>query len=245
MVELPPGQFIMGSPMGELLGDDNPATRPENSRERPLHKVTITGRIAIGRYDVTMDEWDACVAAAGCNNYQPPPLFEGKKLGRYPVTSVSWDDAQAYVRWLSRKTGKPYRLPSEAEWEYAARAGTTTAYYTGSSITAADALFIAGKAQPTTVGHYRPNPFGLYDMAGLVEQWTQDCINFVQQGGYINAPTDGSVWSTGDCTHHWTRGGNLFSSAANVRSGRRMRYQQGDRRATVGFRVALTIDPGQ
>ncbi len=137
-------------------------------------------RIAMGKYAVTFDEWDACVAGGGCNGYRPED--EGWGRGRRPVINVSWDDAQSYVQWLSRNTGKTYRLPTEAEWEYAARGGTRTEYWWGNDVGHNNANCNGCGSQwdnnmTAPVGSFRANPFGLYEMLGNVYQWCQDCYD--------------------------------------------------------------------
>ena len=169
MVVLPGGSFLMGSPP-DADGRWN---------ERPYHPVTIAQPFAVGRYEVTFDEWDACVAEGGCNCYEPEDENWGR--GRRPAINVNWNDAQDYLYWLGRKTGKSYRLLSEAEWEYAVRAGTITDYYWGDYKRARNAICAYanvgesafdcdGKEMPLPVGSFRPNPFGLYDMIGNVQE---------------------------------------------------------------------------
>ena len=236
MVVLPNGFFLMGdSPDSDVLG-----------HEQPYHPVTIAQPLAVGRYEVTFDEWDTCVAEGGCNGYMP----EDKKWGRgsRPVINVSWEDAQAYLAWLSQKTGKPYRLLSEAEWEYAVRAGTTTDYYWGNDKKAKKAICAYanvgesafdcdGKEMTLPVGSFRPNPFGLYDMIGNVREWTADCWNRTYDG----APADGRAWQQGDCGKRATRGGSFHMEdrySANFRSAAREMGWVGWRKNYIGFRVA-------
>ena len=249
---VPAGRFLMGA---ELWYE-------------PVHEVTIEYTFAVGKYEVTMAEWDACVAAGGCTNRLDEAYNEAKSLvdssllasvdiaqnpGIYPVHHVSWDDAQAYVRWLSRETGKPYRLLSEAEWEYAARAGTTTKYWWGDEATQSKkregwgVLFgIRGRHSP--VGHlFEPNPFGLFDMEGNVAEWVEDCYN----DSYEGAPNDGSArtdegWFSGtDCDTRRIRGypsdsfGDLRWFGPSAQHGYGPRDGRRDR---VGFRCARTLD---
>lgn len=183
MVVVPAGQFMMGSPDNDLA---------HMTSERPQHKVTIAEPFAVGKFEVTFAEWDACVLNGGCSGYRPSD--EGWGRGRRPVIHVSWSDAQEYVAWLSKKSGKTYRLLSEAEWEYAARAGTTTRYAFGNSITTQEAQFSARKT--AEVGSFKPNAFGLYDMHGNVMEWVEDCTHIAS---YDGAPADGAAW-TGDCS---------------------------------------------
>ena len=175
MVVLPAGSFLMGSVRRGM--DTNPGRE-----EMPSHPVTIGQYIAVGRYEVTFAQWNACVAEGGCNDYEPYDEKWGK--GNRPVINVNWNEAQNYIYWLSRKTGKSYRLLSEAEWEYAARAGTPTSNYWGddhhpeSSVICTYAnigqsnFSCAKNGQNATVpvGSFRPNPFGLYDMIGNVQE---------------------------------------------------------------------------
>src|SRR5262245_37248187 len=154
MVVVPAGRFLMGSPADE-------ADRKLN--EGPQHWVTIGRPFAVGKFEVTFAEWDACTADGGCRHR---PDDKGWGRGKQPVYMVSWDDiTQEYLPWVSRKTGKAYRLLSEAEWEYAARAGTTTPYSSGLTITKSQANFHSPKGT-FDVGSFPPNAFGLYDMHG-------------------------------------------------------------------------------
>lgn len=182
MVELPGGTFIMGA--GEDEG---------YSQERPAHEVTIAAPFAIGKYEVTFEDWDACVADGGCDAYTPDDKGWGR--GRQPVIGISRDDAWNYVDWLSEKTGKTYRLPTEAEWEYAARGGTQTLFWWGDEIGVGNAAcWNCGsewdRKQPAPVGSFKPNPFGLYDVAGNVFEWVEDCA---ADKGYDNTPADGTA----------------------------------------------------
>jgi formylglycine-generating enzyme required for sulfatase activity len=179
MVVIPAGKFRMGDTQGNGAKD-----------EQPVHEVHIRGRIAVSRYEITFDQYDAFAKAAG----RDLPDDEGWGRGRRPVVRVSWDDAVAYARWLSQQTGKHYRLPSEAEWEYAARAGTETTYWWGNEIKQGLANCIGcgsrwDNQQTAPVGSFKPNPFGLYDTAGNVSEWVQDCWHDSYQG----APSDGSA----------------------------------------------------
>jgi formylglycine-generating enzyme required for sulfatase activity len=223
MVHIPAGSFLMGSPENE------PA---RESWDGPQHRVRVPA-FSIGKYDVTFDEWDACLAAGGCT---PRPSDQGWGRGRRPVINVNKDDVQQYVSWLSRRTGKTYRLPTEAEWEYAARAGTTTAYYWGDAIEGRHAN-CAGcgsqwdNKQTSPVGSFSPNPWGLYDMLGNVWQLTQDCWH----GNYIDAPTDGSAWTT-KCSSGVYRGGS-WANTTYVRSAARGSVDPSARVEKSGFRL--------
>jgi len=152
---------------------------------------------------------------------------------------VSWEDARSYVRWLSAKTGERYRLLSESEWEYAARAGTTTPFHTGRTISTKQANHDGNLWQPTSVGTYPPNAFGLYDMHGNVSEWVQDCGN----EDYFGAPVDGSAWESGVCFRRVLRGGSWFNFPRFLRSASRERISAGDRGNNLGFRVARTLTP--
>ncbi|MBK7956048.1 MAG: SUMF1/EgtB/PvdO family nonheme iron enzyme [Candidatus Accumulibacter sp.] len=235
MVVLPAGSFMMGSPMAE-------ARRSVN--EGPPHKVTIARPFAVGQNEVTFAEWDACVAAGAC---QPRPGDEGWGRGRRPVIHVNWDDAQAYASWLAKKTGKGYRLLSEAEWEYAARAKTETAYPWGDERGSNHANFASSHSQwsgdkTAPVGSFDANDFGLYDMIGNVYEWVQDCWN----GNYAGAPVDGSAWLNGDCGRRVIRGGSWYSEAGHARAAYRSGVDLGQGVPTrlsskLGFRLAKTL----
>ena len=206
MIVIPAGAFTMGSPATEQGRFDN---------EGPQHMVTIAKPFAVSKFDVTFADWDACVSVGGC------PQVTDTGLGRdtKPVINVSWDDAQQYVAWLSKMTGQPYRLLTEAEWEYAARAGTTTAYYWGDEIGKGNANCNGcgsqwDNQQTSPVGSFAANQFGLYDMAGNVWQWVQDCYH----DNYNGAPTDGSAWTSGDCSRRVVRGGSWYNIPRVLRS---------------------------
>ena len=219
MVVVPAGSFDMGS-----------STEYEN----PVHRVTIGKQFAIGRYEITFEEWDRCVEEKGCK-HRPDDREWGR--GKRPVINVSWLDAKEFVSWLSQKTSKTYRLPSEAEWEYAARAGTTTPYWWGREVGSRQANCRecnTGSGQQTQpVGSYPVNPFGLYDTAGNAAEWVEDCWN----DNYRAAPKDGSAWTTGQCRLRVLRGGAFDSAAKYVRSMARFRYDSDVRYSANGFRV--------
>ena len=160
------------------------------------------------------------------------------------MVNVSWDDAQAYVEWLSAQTGAEYRLPSEAEWEYAARAGTTTRYHWGDEVVSGRANCYGCSRQldvdrTAPVGSFAPNAFGLYDMHGNVFEWVQDCWN----GSYVVAPSDGSARLRGNCGERVLRGGSWDGSPRNLRAATRLRSTTGFRGGYSGFRVARTLTP--
>jgi formylglycine-generating enzyme required for sulfatase activity len=233
LVVVPAGSFTMGSPMSE---------RGHNDNEGPQHPVTIARPLAVGKFDVTFDEWDACAAAGGCDGYRPSDQGWGR--GRRPVIEVDWYDAKAYVTWLVKTTGKTYRLLSESEWEYAARAGTTTAYYWGNNIgtnnTNCDGCgSLWDKTQTAPVGSFSPNQFGLYDMAGNVDQWLEDCYH----DNYDGAPADGLAWISVDCKDRVVRGGYLYDDPRAVRSADRGRLPLGAQWNSLGFRVGRTLTP--
>ena len=212
--------------------------------ESPEHTVNIAEPFAVGVYEVTFEEWDACNADGGCPHN---PSDNGWGRGRRPVINVSVEDALRYVSWLSRKTGRTYRLPSEAEWEYVARATKTTAYNWGSSFYVpgskkANCADCGGRTtgrKTVTVGSFGKNVFGLYDVHGNVWERLEDC----QQGTYDGAPQDGSVWRRGSCAFRAMRGGSWKDKAWDMRTSHRG-WGPVDRRTDhAGFRVARSLDP--
>ena len=231
MVVIPSGAFTMGSSRGEVGHEDD---------EEPLHRVRIDYQFAVGVYEVTFTEWYACLDAGGCGSDIPDDMRWGR--GNRPVIHVSWDDAQSYVRWLSARTGKPYRLLSESEWEYVARAGTETAYSWGDNIGENRANCDGCGSQwddkmTAPVGSFAANAWGVYDMHGNVEEWVQDCWN----DNYEGAPTDGSAReSTDDCSRV-TRGGLWYDGPKDLRSAERDMWSTGFRFKGFGFRVALSF----
>ena len=300
MIVVPAGSFIMGSPVTEPgrpeVGayDLNGVMDPEFQ-----HVVTIAKPFAVGKFEITFDEWDACIADRGCGRYRPYDgrddcdgngslLFsncDGKSAehwgrGKRPVINVSWENAQSYLKWLSKKTKRQYRLLSEAEWEYAARAGTTTAYFwgddpdmicgfaNGRSSAAPGAVMKLpqcddGFQATAPVGSYKPNAFGLYDMLGNVEEWTEDCVHesyFRPATGLsvlLTAPNDGRAWTEEArgrdylCKKRITRGGSYESWPDRLRSANRnfSGYFKGPilgtptdaRNGSLGFRVARSL----
>ena len=213
------GSFIMGS------NDD--------VTEKPTHQVTIKP-FAIGKYPTTVREWNECAAAKACG-------FVATGKDDAPITNVSWSDAKQFVAWLAGATRKAYRLPSEAEWEYAARGGTQTKYWWGDQFepgmaNCKNCSDVAAPEQPVKVGSLKPNPLGLYDMGGGVDQWVEDCWHKNYQG----APSDGSPWVEGDCVSHVIRSGSWKNDARYARSANRDSYDTNVRYPTHGFRVALS-----
>jgi len=198
----------------------------------------------VSKFDVTFADWDACVSVGGCpQEGRASDAFWGR--GTRPVIYVNWDDAQAYVAWLSRMTGKAYRLLSEAEWEYAARAGSTTAYFWGEEIGKNNAncngCGSEWEAQPgaSPVQSFKPNDFGLHDMAGNVWQWVQDCYH----ENYDGAPDDGSAWIAVDCKNRVVRGGSWWQPPNALRSADRYYTPFDTRSYYTGFRVGRTLLP--
>ncbi len=241
MVVVPAGSFQMGDLSGK--GDDD---------ERLVHEVTIDYPFAVGQYEVTFAEWDACRVSGGCSW----AYDEGWGRGTRPVINVSWEDAQEYVKWVSRETGKPYRLLSEAEWEYVARAGTETTYWWGGDSWLDDdphdhanygtddcckglATGADRWVYTAPVGSFAANAFEVFDTAGNVWEWVEDCWN----DNYKGAPTDGRAWTSGDCSQRVVRGGSWRSDPALVRPAVRNRSNPGDRDFSLGFRLARTLTP--
>ena len=228
MVVIPAGRFRMGC----LSNDDDCV-----DREKPVHEVAIAQPFALSVHEVTFEDYDRFT-------YPNRVADDGWGRGRRPAINVSWDDAQDYVQWLSAQTGGTYRLPSEAEWEYAARAGTTTNYHWGDEIGANRAhCYSCGSQwsadQTAPAGSFAPNRFGLYDMHGNVREWVADCSN----ASYRGAPSDAGPWLGDDCTERVLRGGSWFSYPRNLRAANRYWYATGVRVSIVGFRVARTLTP--
>lgn len=221
IVLIQPGTFEMGS--SEMF-----------DFEAPVHQVAIRKPFYIGRREVTFEEWDACLAEGGCKQ---KPDDRGLGRGRRPVTDLDWDDAKSYVAWLSQKTGKTYRLPSESEWEYVARAGSTTTYPWGRAVDKDKANCVGCTSDPVKKaidgGSFPPNAFGVYDMAGNAAEWVEDCWN----DNYKGAPTDGSAWTKPICRERVLRGGSFNNDPRYLRSAARFKYDQNVRFYTNGFRV--------
>ena len=245
MVLIPSGTFRMGC----LSGDDDCY-----GDELPVHEVSIQS-FALSKHEVTFAQWDTCVAAGSCGGYSPIDQDWGR--GNRPVISVSWEDAKSFIAWWSEVTGHAYRLPTESEWEYAARAGSVTKYHFGNAESqlcryanhadrdsiwdwrnkaCSDPHF--GETSP--VGRYEPNQFGLYDMLGNVWEWVEDCW----KDSYAGPPSDGSAWLGGNCDERVLRGGSWRADPRNVRSANRFKYNSGARYFNeFGFRVARTLTP--
>jgi len=223
MIAIKPGSFVMGD--RQNVG---------KSYEKPVHEVTIGHCLSLGKYPVTFAEYDRFTAATG------KPLVGDYNWGRdnRPVINVNLSDAQEYTQWLSHQTGHKYRLPSEAEREYAARAGTPSIYPWGDEIGRGNAHckgcdITPNKKMTAPVGQLPPNPWGLHDMHGNIWELTADCWNYT----YDNAPTDGSAWRSGDCTRSVLRGGSWGDIPGDLRSSTRLRSYSGTRTIVIGFRV--------
>ena len=225
MIALPAGSFTMGS--------DN-----SDPSEKPAHRVAIGAPFAIGKFEVSVQQWNACANAGGCQKIAQPANTPAEA----PVRDVSWDDAQQYVKWLASTTGKPYRLPTEAEWEYAARGGTSTRYWWGEQMA-------TGKANckecgqpwsnegPAKAGSFAANPFGLHDTSGSVWEWVSDCWH----NSFKDAPTDGRSWDAPNCRVRVIRGGSWREGAPYMVASTRFRYDASVRQFQNGFRVARSL----
>jgi formylglycine-generating enzyme required for sulfatase activity len=236
MVVVPPGAFMMGTS----------ESASKRTAESSRHKVTFAHSFAVGRYAVTFAEWDACVADGGCNGYKP--WDNGWGRGRRPAINISWSDAKSYAAWLSARTGKTYRLLSEAEREYVTRAGTTSSFWWGVSVSRGQANYDdrasqdknakgASGQKTAPVDSFQPNPWGLYQVHGNIWEWVEDCVNDTYEG----APVDGSPWLKGRCEQRVLRGGSWVSKADAVEAGSRYGVQSEGRVSNVGFRVARTL----
>lgn len=243
MVDIPAGSFMMGN-INHFKAEGDWAK--VLGWEQPVHKVNIKA-FRLGKYEVTFEQYDAFAEATS----RPKPNDEGSERGQLPVGNVTWLEAIAYTEWLSQQTGKKFRLASEAEWQYAARAGTTTEYYWGDKadhnfanygkdegccdfhVSGADKWLYAAP-----VGQFPPNKFGLYDMLGNVSELVQDCKNTSYEG----SPTDGSAWTTGDCSSHVTLGGQFHGNPFMLRVSGRNFQGASDRFINFGFRVAQDIE---
>ena len=238
MVAVPAGEFMMGSRASEA---------ERSNDEGPQRMVTVAKPFATGKFETTFAEWDACVAAGGCKHR---PEDQGWGRGRQPVINVSWDDTKEYLSWISKKTNYTYRLLTEAEWEYAARAGTTTPFSTGRTITTDQANFdgnytYGGSAKgqyrkrTVEVGSFHANADGLHDMHGNVREWVQDCF----KNTYAGSPSDGTSASDEPVCNRVVRGGSWYGSPRDLRSANRGMYSTGVRNSSSGFRLARTLNP--
>ena len=236
----------MGSPDTEEGRDDD---------EGPQHEVTIGYAFAVGVYEVTFDEWDACMDAGGCGGYEPSDLGWGR--GRRPVILVHWEDAWRYADWLTEQTGQEYRLLSEAEWEYVARAGAQTARYWGEAdqgqcqyangYDASAQIEAESDREPVgcrdrqawtaPVGTFQPNAWGLLDVLGNAQEWVDDCANT----SYVGAPAGGSPWHHGHCSYRVLRGGSWFGQPGDIRIAIRSWVSPDLRAVTYGVRVARVV----
>ena len=235
MVVVPSGTFMMGSSEDE---------EGRTQREDPRHEVTIGYQFAVGVYPVTFDEWDACVSDGGCCGYEPEDQGWGR--GRLPVINVSWSHARTYTDWLSWKTGKGYRLLSESEWEYVARAGTATPYWCGDEIDPRKANCKSAFDMTTPVGDYTANTFGLYDVHGNVWEWVEDhsCLNYTNKTHSDGRPyllLSGRSFLPEN--NRIIRGGCWESAPRDLRSANRNSYPIDTKDRCIGFRVARTLTP--
>jgi formylglycine-generating enzyme required for sulfatase activity len=222
MIEFHADSFEMGS-----------GSMSQNFDERPRHTVQLA-RFAMSKHEITFDDYDRFASATGRRR----PSDEGWGRGKRPVINVSWDDAVAYTRWLSEQTGHPYRLPTEAEWEFVARSGAISRYWWGNDPGQGNANCFdcggewAGRST-APVGRFGASGFGMHDMAGNVREWVQDCY----QGSYAGAPADGTAVELGGCSERVARGGSFSSSSQALRSASRERYNAESRLDDLGFRV--------
>lgn len=237
MARAPAGAVLLGSPASEPTRQDT---------EGPQTHIVFTAPFAISAHEVTFEEWQACVDGGGCNAYTPSDIGWGR--GRRPVVTVSYEDAQGYAAWLSAETGFDYRLPSEAEWEYAARAGGASAFSFGRSVTTDEANFNGNypyfgdkgeyRRRTTPVASFTPNAFGLYDMHGNVWEWTADCWT----PGHTGAAADGAPVTTSACTARVIKGGAWNTGGWRLRAAHRLPKPAGARENDIGFRVARSLD---
>jgi formylglycine-generating enzyme required for sulfatase activity len=225
LLSLPGGVFTMGN-------------NTSDPSEKPAHQVSVEAPFAIGRYEVTVQEWNACAAAGGCPKIDMPASTPPNA----PMRDVSWDDARQYAKWLGTVSGKPYRLPTEAEWEFAARGGTTTRYWWGEQMAQGKAnCKECGKPwqndAPATVGSFAANPFGLYDTSGGVWEWVADCWH----NNFKGAPADARAWDAPACSVRVIRGGSWREGAPYMVASTRFKYDASVRHSQNGFRVARSL----
>lgn len=226
LVVVPAGLFIMGS-------------NGTRKTEKPAHRVNITKPFAIGRYEVTFKEWNSCLNAGACT--QDPDDHKWGKKGR-PVINITWDEALTYIKWLSEKTGFRYRLPSEAEWEYAHRAGTTTDFWWGkeageNKANCKDCKSEWSAKSSAPVGSFEANPFGLFDTTANVFEWVQDCWNPDHQ----DAPNTTEPRMTGNCKFRVIRGGSFYYFNKVARASYRAKNPPGVKSYWLGFRVVREL----
>jgi formylglycine-generating enzyme required for sulfatase activity len=252
MVVIPSGAFKMGSPQSQIEQHE------VYENEGPEHQVKIAQTFAVGKVEVTFAQWDACTAEGGCGGYRP--VDNGWGRDSRPVMNVSWDDAKLFIRWLSKKTGKQYRLLSEAEWEYAARAGSSGKFFFGEDsrslcryANVADETGSANRRgnegfgswmlcsdgywHTAPVGSFAPNSFKLHDMLGNVSEWVED----VWHENYRGAPSDGTAWTDGDPQFRVARGGSFYHLEGGVRSAVRFKYKADSHGELIGLRVARSL----
>ena len=224
MVIVPAGSFMMGSHEVDASGDES---------ERPAHRVAIAKPFGVSCHLITFDEWDAYHATTGARYATSD---EGWGRDNRPAIKITWDRAKAYVAWLAETTGQPYRLLSEAEWEYCCRAGTDAPYSMGDQIPREQACF--GRSRTCPTGTYPPNAFGLYDMHGNVWEWCEDAWH----DDYVGAPTDGSAWIVGGSSARVLRGGGYDGDAEDLRSRGRSSASPGTtKNINIGFRIARDL----
>jgi formylglycine-generating enzyme required for sulfatase activity len=248
MVVAPAGTFMMGSSQSEVDKLVKQYNNEDYKQEGPQHEVRFERPFAAGKYAVTFDEWGACVSDGGCGGYLPSDSFNWGR-GRRPVIDVSWNDAKAYTAWLSTKTGKTYRLLSEAEREYVTRAGTKTPYWWGTAIDTEQANYntnftggLGEKRMMTLpVDSLKPNPWGLYHVHGNLWEWVEDCY----RNDYRNAPKDGSAVTDGECKYRDVRGGSWNDAPFALRAAFRDRYPPDIRTFILGVRIARDIAAGR
>lgn len=232
----------MGSPPGDWFASED---------ERPQRSVSISKSFAISKFEITFDDWMKCVSENGCNSYFPDDNGWGQRLR--PVINVSWMDAKTYTDWLSKKTGQQYRLPTEAEWEYAARAGSQSEYSFGETIDLSQANFSTamflddgfstgstpeqGKKRTVKVGRYASSQFGLYDMHGNVEEWVEDCYR-----AYLETEETNDDYENERCEYRVLRGGSWSDLWTRLRSSSRRKANPASRASQIGFRVLREIE---
>jgi formylglycine-generating enzyme required for sulfatase activity len=225
LISLPGGTFTMGN-------------NTSDPSEKPAHQVTLNTPFAIGKYEVTAEQWNACANAGAC----PHIATNDNAAKNTPARDVSWEDTGQYLKWLSKTSGKHYRLPTEAEWEYAARGGTATRYWWGEQMRSGNAnCKECGEPwrqdAPAPVGSFAANPYGLYDMNGSVWEWVSDCWHNTYKG----APTDGRTWDEPNCRVRVIRGGSWREGASYMLSSTRFKYDASVRHSENGFRVARDV----